>query len=1070
MSRPTAFCFLAALLLGGALSASAQRSHTQFLRLGLEEGLSQATAMAVLQDRSGYLWIATEDGLNRYDGYGFSVLKHDPGDPHSLSDNYVVALLEDADGGIWAGTSDGGLNRYDPRTGRFTRYRHDTGDPASLSHDRITALALAADGGVWAGTYGGGLSRYDPRTGRFTRYQHAPDDPASLPSDYLWAVLVDRQGRLWAGTRNGLARLDGGAFTVYRPDPSDAAALPGGDVVALFEDTQGTLWVGTDNGLGSLAPQADAFTVYRHDPGDPATLSRNAVSSVRRDRRGSVWVGTYGGGLNRLDPASGRFTRYRHDPTDATGLPDDYVSTVYESPDASGLLWVGTFSGGLARFNPAQDRFRLYRHDPADPASLIADYVRTFAETPDGALWVGTRDGLSRQDPRTGRFTHFMATGRPGGLSASYVRALLTDREGTLWVGTAAGLNRYDTMGGTFDAFPHAPFSSSDPEANRVYVLLEARDGLVWVGTRKGLHAFDPRAGAYVRPAGVGGGRGVEGEVIALAETADGALWAGTTGLGLFRVDPASGHVTPYRHDPNDAKTLSNDRILGILPAADGTLWVSTHSGLNRFDPASGRARRFTEADGLPAGLVYGALEDGDGRLWLPTNRGLARFDPATGRVRTYDASDGLQSNEFNQGAYYKARNGDLVVGGIRGFNRFAPAAITDNPHVPPIVLTRFRIFGDEVAQPLAEGGVIRLTYRDAYFAFEFAALDFANPARNQYAYKLEGFDQGWHHAGTRRYVSYTNLNGGRYVFRVRGSNNDGVWNEEGLAIPVVIVPPYWATWWFRGGLALLVLGLGFAGAWGWQRGRLRLLEENRDEIAEAKRRLAVAREQERLHLARELHDGPVQDLYSANLQLAFAAEAMGGEEELGGVREVIRRVNGSLRTICGDLRPPALGPFGLAAALRSHVERLRAAHPSPPIEVSLMADGQRLPEPLRLALFRIAQEALSNAVRHSGARGVRIAFHFDAEEAVLEVCDDGVGFQVPERLLEGARVGRYGLLGMAERAEALGGRLTITSAEGGGTSIRVTVPIPEREPLAGGDGALPPVETPSLAPPGDGV
>lgn len=1061
-------CFLALLVAVGATAVPAQPFRPRFNRLALDEGLSQSTVMAALTDRSGYLWLATEDGLNRYDGYGFTVFKNDPANPHALSDSYVLALHEGADGTLWIGTSDGGLNRYDPRTGRFAAFGHDPDDSTSLANGRVTALAQDRHGRLWVATRGGGLDRLDPATGRFAHFRHDPANPASLPGDDLWALHLDRHGKLWIGTRGaGLACLEPGTgrFRRFRHDPADPSSLPHDDVLALHEDAGGALWVGTmGGGVARLDPASGRFTRFGHDAANAASLPSDLVSAVLSDRRGAVWVGTWGEGLAQLDPGTGRATRFRHDPADPYSLGDDYVRSLYESPDESDLIWVGTVSGGVAVLDPAQEVFGLVRHDAADAASLVADYVRAFAETPDGALWVGTRDGLSRLDRGAERFRHFVhESGRGGSLAASYVRALLADRDGTLWVGSAGGLDRYDARTGRFQHVPHVLDDGGDQNARRVYALVDGSDGLLWAAARRGLYAYDRARGRFVRhltadvPPGADSLHALtDTEVISLAEGSDGALWAGTA-AGLNRVDPITGRVTHYRHDSDDPATLPHDRVFSIHPTADA-VWVGTNSGLGRLDPDTGRVRRYTEADGLPNGLVYGILEDTRGRLWLSTNRGLARFDPATETFRAYDASDGLQSNEFNQGAFYRAPDGDLLFGGIGGYNRFDPEAIADNTHRPPVVLTDFRVFDRSVTPARTADGAIRLTHDQRFVAFEFAALDFANPARNRYRFRLEGFDDEWQEAGTRRYVSYTNLPGGRYVFRVQGANADGVWNVEGLAIPVVVAPPYWETAWFRLGLVLFVLGLGFGGAWAWQRARLRLVEKSRDEVIEAKRRLAEGREQERLHLARELHDGPVQDLYSANLQLRLASQALQADGTLTPVEATLGRVGGALRAICGDLRPPALSPFGLAAALRSHVEALRSAHPDLHFDLALAPDGQRLPEDVRLALFRIAQEALSNAARHARARAVRVVFTMDAGEAVLEITDDGRGFRPPARPIEGARDGRFGLLGMAERAEAHGGHLTVRSAPGAGTTARAVVPLAE---------APPPAEPPSSERPG---
>ena len=1078
---PVRLALLALVLAATARApARAQAPTARFRTVSLDAGLSQSTVMAVLRDRAGYLWLGTEDGLNRSDGYAVTTFRHRPGVASSLSDSYVLALHQDRRGRLWVGTSDGGLNVRDPATGRFRAFRA-TGAAGALPHDRVTALAEDASGHLWVGTRGGGLARlalYGPGepSGRFEAFRADSARAESLPSDEVWTLALDARGRLWVGTRGGglawTPTRRPGRFTRYAHDARDAHSLPSDEVLAVAPDAAGAVWVGTfGGGVARLDPASGVATRL------PAgALPSPAVSALRLDRRGDLWIGMFGAGVARLRPAAGRPTAgrvavYAHDATDPHSLPDDYVRALYETPDASGLVWVGTTSGGAAAFNPATDRFQ---HVRATPGGLPSDYVRAFAEDVSGALWVGTRDGLCRERApgSAGAPGGWRCYGPADGLALPYIRALATDRAGTLWVGAADGLYGFD--GARFTRYPHEPGAAGDGTANVIYALAEGAPGTLWVGTQSGLRAFDTATRRFTRhvaavpddPSTLSAP-----DVIALALGPDGALWAGTTN-GLNRVDVRTGRVRRYVPDADDAGALSDGRVFALLVQADGTpggrVWAGTSAGLNRLDDAAaGRFTCWAEAEGLANGVVYGVLEDARSRLWLSTNRGLIRFDPAASRaghaaVRTWDESDGLQAAEFNQNAAFRTRSGDLLFGGIAGYNRFRPGGLAANGHRPPVVLTAFRIFDRAVdaARMLAERGALRVGPGEAFVSFEFAALDFANPARNRYQYRLDGLDDAWHDAGTRRFVSYTNLDGGRYTFRVRGSNNDGLWSRDGLAVPLVVVPPVWARWWFRLAAGLALLGAVGAGVWGVARRRLRAAARRRDEAAEVQRRLGEAREAERRRLARDLHDGPIQDLLSANLQLSVAAQALAAEasrSDLAAAQATLSQVGGALRAVCGELRPPALGPFGVGAALRSHVRGLADAHPGVVFTTTLDADGQALPEDVRLGLFRIAQEALANAVRHAAPQHVHVAFALDAEAATLSVRDDGAGFAVPARPLEGARGGHYGLLGMHERAAQLGTALGVSSAPGRGTTVRVVV-----RPAVPGDGADRLVEAPA--------
>jgi signal transduction histidine kinase/ligand-binding sensor domain-containing protein/CheY-like chemotaxis protein len=809
------WCLLPALLFlllahAGSRPAAAtalplRHNALQFEQFSLEEGLSQSVALTILQDSKGFLWIGTQDGLNRYDGYEFRIYKNDPDDPNSLGDSFILSMVEDPSGILWLGTSGGGLTRYDPRSEQYTRYRHDPGDPTSISNDVVGNILLDHEGYLWLATVGGGLNRFDPATGTAVHYRHDPDDPASLADDNVAAVVEAADGTLWVGTGSGLDAFDraSGRFRHYDT----------GVVCSLALDSRQSLWVGTqENGLGRLDPGAQQLTYYRHDPADPASLSHNNVEAIYEDSRGTLWIGTGGGGLNRLDRESGRFYRDRNVPGDLTTLSNDQVLSIAE--DSAGVLWFGTFGGGLNKYDPSKEKFPLYRNVPGNSNSLGTNLVWALVEDRDGFLWAGLSEGgLDRFNPARNEVAHFRNDpADPTTLASDDVWSLLEDSRGRIWVGTSAGVDRFDPDNGSFTHIAELPISMS---------LFEDEDGAIWASTfGAGLVRIDPESGEMMKfrhdPADP---TTISDDFVSKAIPGDdGELWVATFYNGLNRFDLATGVFTAYRHQDGVPASLGHDTVLTLFRDRQGVLWAGTYNSLDRFSPVAGSFTHFREKDGMANSMSLCIVEDRAGELWISTNRGLARFDTSRTSFRNYDVTDGLQSNEFNQNSCYASSSGELFFGGVGGFNAFFPDEVQDSGFLPPVVITNFQLFnevvpvgaGSPLRQSILDTDTITLDYRQDFFSFEFAALHFSSPQKNQYAYMLEGLDDDWNEVGNRRLASYTNVPPGHYTFRVRGSNSDGLWNDAGAAIAVTITPPYWQTWWFRllavGGVAALIV------------------------------------------------------------------------------------------------------------------------------------------------------------------------------------------------------------------------------------------------------------------------
>ncbi len=824
-ARLLAWVFGAVTVLWPCGPLAAQSRNIRFERISIEHGLSQGTVNCMLQDRKGFMWFGTQDGLDRYDGLQFEVLAHDPDDPTTLNDNWILTLLEDAGGDLWVGTQTGGLSRWHRKSGTFTHYRHDAQDSRSLAEDEVRALVQDAGGNLWVGSSTAGLSRLDPTTGVFERYRHRPDDPASLSHDEVRALVLDRAGDLWAGTLGGLNRFDAesGTFTRYLHDDANPASLSDDRVRSILEDREGSLWVGTFGGLDRLDPASGVVEHFRHDPTDPPSLSENRVRTLYEDRDGRIWVGT-DGALDLFDPASRTFFHYAHNAADPTSLSADRVMSIYQ--DRGGVLWVG-MQGGLNKWSPRTWSFSHFKSDPARPTSLSSDKILSLSVDAGGAIWIGTNGhGLDRFDRASGTVRNYRkGDRRPGNLSDDTVTALLHDRDGILWAGTEdGGLNRLDVDGETFEHFAHDPGRGDSLAADGVMSLFQDRHGDLWIGTYGGglnrmrtaegrpRDSFDGWRHDPSDPESLSGDR-----VTAFGEDADGALWVGTFGTGLNRFDRHRGTFQRFANEPGRRSSLSNDVIVVIHRDPDGDLWIGTLIGLNRLeslDETSGIAtfRPYFAADGLPNEVIYGiysepgapsvrrksGAEGEPSRLWMSTNRGISRFDPRTETFKNYDTSHGLQGDEFNMNAHFQSPTGELFFGGTGGFNAFFPDRIEPNTAMPPVVLTSFSKLNRPVRleRPIFETDEVALGHRDSIVSFEFAALDFTAPEKNRYRYLLEGFSDEWIDLGHHRRVSFTNLDPGSYTLRVEGSNNDGVWSARGASTRIVVAPPPWKTWW----------------------------------------------------------------------------------------------------------------------------------------------------------------------------------------------------------------------------------------------------------------------------------
>ncbi len=802
-------------LVSGA-SLTVQHGRLRFEHLTMADGLSDNGTRCVLQDHRGFIWVGTPNGLNRYDGLRFVTYHPDAQDPFSLSGSFVMVLFEDSRKNLWIGTNNNGLNRYDATQDRFERFTHDDSDPTTISHDGITSIAEDLAGNIWIGTWGGGLNRLDPQTGRIVRYRHDDNNPHSLSHDRVWSVYRDRSGMLWIGTGGGgLNKFDPttNRFTHFRHDPTDPHSLSADLVRPIFEDHQGVLWAGTETAGLNRFDGHHRFTRFQNAANDPDSIAGNDITTVFEDNAHTLWIATSGAGVDRFNRATEQFIHSRYDEFDGQSLLHNEIRDIHQ--DRQGIIWMATVAG-VSKLDPARQRFIHRRQEPGNPRSLASNDITTIANTPEDQLLIGHQKGLDQlnQGGLVVPFDHPAARTRGWAQELVNIRSIAHDSQQNLWLGTwGGGLLRIDRQTGSITRFRHDP-TRPDSLSNDIVVsvFIDAGGG-VWVGTWGGglnrlnedqqtftHYRHDPKQESSI----------CSDNLFAMIARRQGGLWIATL-EGLDQLDPQTGEFTHFKADPLNARALHSKQIISLYETEQNILWVGTMDmGLSRFDPVDGGFTHFNQKDGLSGDFVTGLTMDDQEMLWIVTRNGLSRMNTRTHTFNRYNASHGLVNGAFNVNSVVRDPNGVIHIGSKQGVLSFDPATLKDNPHIPPVVLTDFKLFNKSVPIGRLDDGrtllpvaitdaqQITLAYSDYVMSFEYAALDFVSPQQNQYAYIMHGLESRWNEVGSRSFATYTNLSPGVYTFTVKASNNDGLWNETGTSLKIVVTPPFWQTWWFR--------------------------------------------------------------------------------------------------------------------------------------------------------------------------------------------------------------------------------------------------------------------------------
>lgn len=773
----------------------AQNQQLVFERISTQKWMYQSNITCHTQDAEGYIWFGSSNGLFRFDGYSVKQFNHDPHDANSISHNNVNTIHATKDGNLWIGTW-GGLNKLNTRTNVFTRYKHDPRNSSSLSNNDVRSIAEDSQGNLWLGTFGGGIVRLNPITGIFKSFQYSANNASTISSNFVNVIVRDRSGDLWVGTRRGINKLetDNTRFTSFQNLNDGEEEQLVTNISSILEDNKGRIWFGTfGGGLMRLDRRTGKLQSYFHDNKDKQTISSNYINDLSEEENGIIWVAT-ADGLNLMNPETNEIQLVYNNPANPNSLLNNDVRHLFR--DKSGVMWIVT-AEGINIYSKLSGRFKKIQRNPEEATSLSSNIVNCFVQDPYGDIWIGTREGLNKYDKYNRSFVRYiLGNGKREENISNEIKSLLVDREGRFWVGTSNALHSVDLFSGEItNTYRFDPFNPNSLN-NEIHALYQTRNGQIWAGNRKGLLEFKPTDGTFTlhRPDKTVTENQISNSVYTILEDRFGRLWAGTLGGGLTEFDRKLNKFNTFRKINEDSTSISHNSVISLCEDPFGFFWIGTYGGgLNRMDRKTGKFISYTTDNGLPDNMIYSILDDSRGNLWISTNSGIARFDTKTRKFRNYDALDGLQSNEFNIGAALRLKNGEMLFGGIAGMNWFFPDSIPGNNFVPPIVITSFKVMDKEVV-PSPE---VNLNYNQNYITFEFSSLSYALADKNRFAYKLEGFDEDWIFAGNRRLATYSNLNPGEYTFIVKGSNSDGLWNEEGVSMKITVKRPFWKTWWF---------------------------------------------------------------------------------------------------------------------------------------------------------------------------------------------------------------------------------------------------------------------------------
>jgi ligand-binding sensor domain-containing protein len=996
----------------------------QFRHLKGEDGLSQNTINCIYQDYYGFMWFGTQDGLNCYDGFAFTIYRHDPADSSSLSHNWIWDMVEDEDHNLWVATWEG-LSCFDRRANTFRAYYPDSTNIHSISGTRPASLVRDEEGKIWIGIWGGGLNVLDPKTGMFTRYRNSENAGRNYPGDYVRKLHIDSKGTIWIGTWNGLwecsRQADGELeFRSYVNDVEIPNSISSNRITSIREDQQGHLWVGTlGGGLNLMDRGTGVFKSFQHDENKPASISSNDITFIENSADGSLWIATVADGLNRYNMSNETFSTFHNKPELPSSLASENVYSLYN--DRGGLFWVG--AGGLNIYDRNLTRFKSPGVVSLLTEELNGKSVYVIFEDSKGFIWTGSHNqGLLRLDPESGELMWYKhLSDNVNSLSHDAVSGIAEDPEGHIWVATSGGgLNSFDPETGLWMTLREQQGRPVTAGLDKISGIVVDGDGLIWIATSEhGIICYDPSTkqfSAYRNDAE--DNTSLSGDyLLRIFKDSRGDIWTGSWGGGLNRFDWDNACFERFMYIPENPGSLPGNIVHSISEQVTDScrlIWVGTASGLASLDPDDPGAgfTPFPKNTELPSLSVYGTLVDKKNNFWVSTNAGISVYQSGDGTLKHYNSRDGLPGNEFNAGAFLALKQDLFAFGGINGLLVFHPDSVIESAYAPHLAFTSFSLMNEKVYDGVHLNAIdtITLSYRQNFFSFEFASMDFSDPENNRYKYKLDGIDPEWIDAGHRNFAAYTKIDPGHYSFRVRGTNSDGMWSDREASIALVITPPIWQRWWFRA-MAILLLLLALYAIDMYRIQRVREIERLRTRIAS------------------DLHD----DIGSALTRISIHSQQILTQKDLGRVEKSSLKINELSREMVSTMSDIVWSIDARNDTLADFLSRVQdlthQLFSDRDISLSLVHKGMEsrrtMKVQLRQNLYYILKEALNNIARHSGADRVEINLDNSDSRFRLHISDNGKGY---DPAMNG---GGNGIRNMKMRAHRMNASLEISSKGG---------------------------------------
>jgi ligand-binding sensor domain-containing protein/signal transduction histidine kinase len=999
-----------------------QNDNLKIERVSPEQGVSNNLIFSMYQDSKGYLWFGTMFGLVRYDGVNYKTFRHDPLDSNSLSNDDVISICEDNNGNLWIGTYNGGLNKYDRTGGKFIRYLHDPDNPNTISNNTVWEIIQDKNGTMWFATQGGGLGKFEDN--KFTAYKKDTLSKKSISGNFIRAIEEDRDGNIWAGTlATGVNVLDKktNTFTNYRYEKDNEKSLGNNFVTTIFKDSDGDLWIGTGGGLNKFDKSSGEFKRYENNPSDKNSIGSNFIFSIEEDSPGYLLVGTQKG-LNKFDKASGKFERIKIHPGE-----ENKKENIQEfKKDKSGVIWVSAYLDGLYKLYYPVEKFK---------SILPGKDAKCIYEDRSGKLWIGTaEDGLQMSGDEGKTFhSYIMDKKNPNGISSNNINSITEDNEGNIWIGTSNGLNKLEKNSNYFIKYFNDSNNESSLSSNNILRVHCDKENTLWVGTDNGINKFinGTRDFHHYRSLQSDTTSLSENTILSIYEDKKGELWFGTYG-GLNKLDRATGKFKHYRQNPYNPKSISNNYVFSFCEDNNNNFWIGTGGGLNIFDRKTETFYYFTESDGLPNAVIAGLECSNDGLLWISTFKGISSFDLANKEFKNYDSEDGLLSNMFNTGSYFKTGNGEILFGGINGVNILESSQIKESKFVPEIILISLVKYNgkDKTEIDISSLSDVKLNYSDNLINIGFSSLDFTNPKKNKFAYKLEGFDKVWNSGGNRSNAVYTNLDPGEYIFKVKGTNSDGVWNEKETAIKIIITPPFWKTWWFYGIIICsLIAGIIFI-----QNYRIRKKVKDIIKLEKIKEK---ERELMREQASRDYHDELGHKLtrismYSRRINKKLRPSANGLTNDLNSIVETSNSLQSGAKDLIWAMNPKEDSLYDFTVRLRDFGNEL-FENTGINFSIDGISDEFRniiLSMDSKRHLIYIYKEGMNNILKYSKCSSVKLRFHFYDDDLEIILEDNGIGFDA-----DNCQKG-YGLKNIFSRANQMNINVNISSVEKEGTKI----------------------------------